>query len=264
MTRSISRRQALSTVSAAGVAALLVGCGDDSDGSTTATTTSRPPTTGGDTETPAEASGLADQFEDAATCSLTPEEIEGPYYLDVDLVRSDIREEREGAVLRLGIRVLDEACEPVPDALVEVWHCDALGTYSGFEEASESANRENGQPEGAGGDPAEPDDTTYLRGGQVTGSDGIVEFTTIYPGWYRGRTVHIHSKVHLDSSERLTTQLYFDDDLSSAIFEQAPYDGHSGRDVSNDDDGFFLPETVLTVTEDGDGYLGLITYSIER
>jgi hypothetical protein len=92
---------------------------------------------------------------------------------------------------------------------------------------------------------------------QVTNADGIVEFVTIYPGWYRGRTVHIHAKVHLDGSTLLTTQLYFDEAVTEAVYASDPYAEHSGRDTFNDTDGIFDSRTVPTLDEDGGGYLGL-------
>jgi protocatechuate 3,4-dioxygenase beta subunit len=106
-----------------------------------------------------------------------------------------------GHALRLGLRVLDaESCEPIANAIVDIWHCDATGLYSGFESASTG-----GGPGGGGSGPT--DEKTYLRGARATNNDGIVEFETVYPGWYRGRTVHIHAKVHLDKQTVLTSRL---------------------------------------------------------
>ena len=105
-------------------------------------------------------------------------------------------------------------CEPIENAIVDIWHCDAVGTYSGFESASQ------GGPPGGGGGPS--DDETYLRGAQATNGDGVPQFTTVYPGWYQGRTVHIHAKVHLDKQTLLTTQLYFPDDFSDGSTPPGP------------------------------------------
>jgi protocatechuate 3,4-dioxygenase beta subunit len=229
--------------------ALLAACNGD-DGSTSVATndgtsaTVQPQTSSG--------SDLASLFDGAATCSLTPEETEGPYYFDVDSIRSDIREDRGGTTLHLAVRVQDTAaCTAISNAVVEIWHCDASGVYSGFELAS------TGQ--GGGG---RTDDETYLRGAQVTNADGIVEFLTIYPGWYRGRTVHIHAKVHPDGASVLTTQLYFDDGVTAQIYEESPYDEHAGRDTFNDSDGIFDAATLLTLSAEDDGYLGLITIGV--
>lgn len=90
--------------------------------------------------------------------------------------------------MRLGLRVVDAACEPIPDAAVEIWHCDTTGDYSAF-------------PDNGGGKDA-GSGTTFLRGTQTAGADGIVEFQTVYPGWYRGRAVHIHVRVHAGGSGR--------------------------------------------------------------
>lgn len=259
MINRMNRRRALTTLGTASLGALVAAsCGGDDDdssssGSTTTSSTSGTSTTGSDGETTSGASSLADSFGDASSCSVTPEETEGPYYIDVDSIRSDIREGQEGATLRLGIRVLDADCQPIPDAVVEVWHCNALGIYSGFEEASQG---------GAGG--SQTDENTYLRGGQITDSNGIVEFVTIYPGWYRGRTVHIHSKVHLSNTEVLTTQYYFDDDFTEGVYGQEPYASDTGRDTYNDNDGLFLAENLLTMSDDGDGYLGLVNVTVNE
>lgn len=254
MTPRYGRRQALSALGAVGIGGLLAACsgdddsGDSSDGdresggagaaTTTSTTTSA-----------AAVSDLASRFEDATSCSLTPEAMEGPYYLDLDLVREDIREDQEGVPLVLGIRALAADCTPIAGAAVDIWQCNGTGIYSGYEAVSEQG--------GAGG--PSTDNETYCRGTQLTDADGIARFTTIYPGWYPGRTIHIHAKVHISNTAVLTTQLYFDEQVSDAVFESEPYASDSGRDTRNDNDGLFFPDTLLTLSEDGDGYLGLIT-----
>jgi protocatechuate 3,4-dioxygenase beta subunit len=106
------------------------------------------------------------------------------------------------------------------------------------------------------------DDDTFLRGVQVTDADGVVQFVTIYPGWYRGRTVHIHVKVHVDSATALTTQLYFDEDVTATVYGSEPYASDSGRGTFNDTDGIFDAANVLTLSQDGDGYLGVITFGV--
>ena len=149
------------------------------------------------------------------------------------------------------------SCEPVSNAVVDIWHCDAEGLYSGFEAASTGG----GGPGGGGG---RSDEETYLRGAQVTNDDGIVEFKTVYPGWYRGRTVHIHAKVHLDRRTVLTTQLFFDERVSERVYAAQPYAGDTGRDTFNDSDGIFSDDLVLTARRDGDGWLGLLTFNVRR
>jgi protocatechuate 3,4-dioxygenase beta subunit len=115
---------------------------------------------------------------------------------------------------------------------------------------------------GAGSDPT--DDETYLRGAQVTDADGIVEFKTIYPGYYPGRTVHIHAKVHLDRSTLLTTQFLFDDSVSDRVFSAAPYAAADQRRIRNDGDGIYDRSLELTLSDEGDGMLGLITLDVQR
>ncbi|MGP3769646.1 intradiol ring-cleavage dioxygenase [Streptomyces sp. SDT5-1] len=182
------------------------------------------------------------------TCyRLTSENTEGPYYLDLDIFRKDITEGKEGIPLTLQLKVIDaETCKPLRDAAVDIWHCDAMGIYAGYESASGTAGdgspRPSGSPTGApSGDRTihqEPtDNKTYLRGTQRTDKHGYVEFKTILPGWYQGRCVHIHTKVHVDgkwNSDREyvgghvchTGQFYFDQDLVEASRKYAPYSGN--------------------------------------
>jgi protocatechuate 3,4-dioxygenase beta subunit len=150
------------------------------------------------------------------------------------------------------VRVRDAAtCEPLENAVVDVWHCDATGLYSGFESASMG---------GPGG--GRTDEETYLRGAQTTNADGIVEFRTIYPGWYRGRTTHIHAKVHLDRSTLLTTQFFTNRELDEEVWSGGPYE--PGQDTFNDTDGLYAPSGELTLSRDGEAVLGLITLDVRR
>ena len=120
---------------------------------------------------------------------LTPELTEGPYSLDLDLVREDITEGRPGLLFDLRVLVADaDSCEPTRDAAVDLRHCDAGGQYSGVE----------------------GDTGTFLRGIQMTAADGAASFRTVFPGWYSGRAVHIHVKVNLSGAESFTGQLFFD------------------------------------------------------
>jgi len=233
----VSRRQALAGFGSVSLAALLAACSDD-DGSAGDATSARTATQESD-PAPSSAGDLASRFDDAAHCTRTAEETAGPFYFEVDRVRSDIREGHDGAPLRLGVRVRDlaQGCDPIPNAVVDVWHCDATGSYS---------------------EPGE----TYLRGLQVTNSDGIAEFTTIYPGWYPGRTVHIHAKVHLDKRTVLTTQFYFDDDFTDRVFSLEPYASDTGRDAFNDSDPLYERDLELSLSKEGDAYLGLITLDV--
>ena len=243
MTRKVDRRQALATFGTVSLGGLLAACGGDDGGGTTGGSTASGETADATTKTPTSGS-LAQRFDDASSCELAVEQTEGPYYFDVDSIRSDIREDREGTRLALALRVRDAGtCEPIENAVVDIWHCDAAGTYSGFEAASQ------GGPPGGGGGPS--DDETYLRGAQATNSDGIARFTTIYPGWYQGRTVHIHAKVHLDKQTLLTTQLYFPDAFSDEVYTAEPYAGDGERDSSNDTDGIYDESLTLTLSPGG-------------
>jgi protocatechuate 3,4-dioxygenase beta subunit len=256
--RPVSRRQALGTFGAVTLSGLLAACGSDDETAGTVTTTEGKSSTV-ETKTSAGASAArlsTEQFDSAATCEVATELTEGPYYFDVDSIRSDIREDREGTLLRLGVRVRDaESCEPIENAIVDVWHCDALGTYSGFESASEG---------GPGGGSGRSDDETYLRGAQATNSEGIVEFKTIYPGWYRGRTTHIHAKVHLDKATLLTTQFFTTKAIDDVVYAREPYRQDSGRDTFNDGDGIYVEQGELTLSEEGEGVVGLITLDVKR
>jgi len=248
MAPSISRRDALTAFGAVGIGALVAACTGNrgSDEPAASETTS---TIGFGSESPTEL--VPDLFDDASTCSLAPEQTEGPFYLDVDSIRRDIRDGREGLNLRLGVRVRDaERCVPIDQAVVDVWHCDALGAYSSFQSASVG-----------GGSDADP---RFLRGSQVTNADGIAEFLTVFPGWYEGRTVHVHAKVHLDNATVLTSQLYFPDDVGAAVFEREPYAQHAGARTLNHEDGIFDERLLMTIVPEGDGYLGLETFDVAR
>ncbi len=174
---------------------------------------------------------------------------EGPYYLDLDLVRSDIREDREGAALALTLSVIDvNTGAPVSGAAVDIWHCDANGFYSGFVSQSAAAN----------GGTDLTDDGTFLRGTQLADANGNVTFTTIYPGWYQGRTVHIHVKVHVNGSEIHTGQLFFDDDFTDEVFAStSPYSSRGERQMRNEQDNIFQgggDKSTLAVTKDSGSY----------
>jgi protocatechuate 3,4-dioxygenase beta subunit len=230
--RSWSRREALSLL---GGAVALGACGGDDPAAKPAASSSAPVTSA--------------SFDGAASCTLTPEQTQGPYYIDVDKIRADVREDRKGTPLRISARLFDkDGCTPVKDAVFEIWHCDAGGLYSGFESSSQGGGVS--------------DTKRYLRGAQVTDADGIATITTIYPGWYRGRTVHVHVKVALDNRTVLTTQLYFDEAVTAEVYKSAPYNAHAGRDTFNTDDALYRAETTMTVSKDVDGYLGLITIGV--
>ena len=176
-------------------------------------------------------------FASANLCALTESATQGPYYFDADKVRADIREDRPGTRLRLAFKVVDvDGCSPVENAVVEIWHCDA--------------------------DLTPTDDTRYLRGAQVTGADGIVQFVTIWPGWYRARTVHVHVMVHIANDRALTSQLMFLEELNATVFARAPYDARTGRDTFNSNDSIYRKSMLASVAEEGDGYVGAIVLGL--
>jgi protocatechuate 3,4-dioxygenase beta subunit len=187
-------------------------------------------------------------------CIVTPKQTEGPFFVDERLKRSDIRVDpsdgsvKSGVPLRLTLRVsaVDGAgCNPLFGAIVDLWQCDAIGVYSAVNDPeSQSTAARN-----------------FLRGYQVTQADGSTQFTTIYPGWYPGRTVHIHFKVRVNDKsgrgQELTSQLYFDDALTDRIHAQSPYAGKGKRTVRNQRDGLFRNgggQLMLSPVESGGGY----------
>lgn len=196
----------------------------------------------------------------ALDCVVTPQQAEGPYFVDDRLNRSDIRLDpttkkvKEGLPLKLRInvnRVDGGACRPLPGAVVDVWQCDALGAYSDIQDFGGRFDT-RGQK--------------FLRGYQVTDRTGTAEFVTIYPGWYRGRPVHIHFKVRHGNSE-LTSQLYFDDALTDKVHARRPYSAKGSRDTRNSEDyiygrGDSGSRLLLRLTPDGQGYSGAIAVGL--
>ena len=185
----------------------------------------------------------------APSCRLLVEQDEGPYYRDLDLERRDITEGREGVPLRVGLRFLAADSSPLIGALVEVWHADAEGRYSGFP-AETSAPGE-----------------TFMRGSQHTDSRGLCAFDTIYPGWYPGRTVHIHLIAHVGDSSSVTTQLFFPDVVTDEVLGKPEYAARRERDTTNATDSIFVnhgDETMLTLTPHGAGYIGLLCAAVAR
>ncbi|MDI2129995.1 intradiol ring-cleavage dioxygenase [Yinghuangia seranimata] len=267
----VSRRQFL--VLGAGTAAagfVLVGCGDSGGGKS-----GLPPTSSAGVGGSASGSASAPTSGTAsAQCVLSSNVTQGPYYLDKALVRQDITEGKPGVPLKLRLTVQDTTagCNPVPGAAVEVWHCDAWGYYSGFVSANPggSAPAESADTSGA-------NDGTYLRGYQVAGADGVVEFTTIVPGWYMPRVTHIHVKVHTGGQQadgtyvggkvNFTGQLFFEDAIGEAVYKQAPYNEHTGTPTKLADDmvyqGGGAKDGLMTVTPSGTGYVGVLTLGID-
>ena len=185
-------------------------------------------------------------------CIVKPEQTEGPYFMEAKLNRSDIRSDpldgqrREGLPLALALRVSTVAagsCSPIVGAVVDLWQCDAAGAYSDVRDARFNTVGKR-----------------FLRGYQLTDGDGRARFTTIYPGWYPGRAVHVHFKVRVKGEAKnheFVSQLYFDDALTERVHAQAPYSSHPGRRTRNAEDGLYRNggrELTLAVTESKDGY----------
>jgi protocatechuate 3,4-dioxygenase beta subunit len=185
-------------------------------------------------------------------CRPWAEQDEGPYHRDAQPERRDVVEDCDGVVLQLGIRLARHANTPLRDAIVEIWQCDALGRYSGFPPPDSSSVVTAATAPRAAYLP----DQTFLRGQQRSNGAGMVEFRTIYPGWYPGRTVHIHLMVHAEGRV-LTTQLYFADETSNAVLARSPYTTRPGRDTTNDTDEIFATggdPAVLDIVSTHDGY----------
>jgi protocatechuate 3,4-dioxygenase beta subunit len=225
-----SRREALSVLGVAGLS-MLVGCGDGSA---------------------AAAAGGGGGSATSGPCVLKPAETEGPYFVDERLDRQDIRSDpttgvvKDGARVDLTIRVSrvdGQTCAPFAGATVDLWQCDATGSYS-----DESA-------QGSVGDQS-------LRGYQVTDHDGKVSFVTIFPGWYVGRTVHIHLKIRTFASAtttyEFTTQIYFDEAVIGEILADAPYAARGPADTTNAEDSIYATSggsrLHADVTKNAGGY----------
>lgn len=190
----------------------------------------------------------------AGACVLTPRSTEGPFYFDPGLLRADVTEGRPGAPLELALEVVEaRGCAPLRGALVEIWHADAFGAYSGY--AGQSGGSTKGE--------------TFLRGALLADGDGRVRFRTIWPGWYPGRVTHVHFKVRLDARNLLTGQLYFPDEVNRRIYASAPpYAARQGRpQMTNDADGLFRrggSNALAAVEEKGDRPVASLRLAVDR
>jgi protocatechuate 3,4-dioxygenase beta subunit len=205
--------------------------------------------------------GTSVTTDDGSTaCVAQPELTEGPYYVDENLRRSDIRsdsdtgERQDGVRLDLGFRVFElreDGCVPLDDAIVDVWHANAFGVYSDVRAQSTVGE-------------------DFLRGIQLTGNAGAASFTTIYPGWYPGRAVHVHFKIRSSAAStgayEFTSQLFFDDGLTDQVYTQEPYAGQGERDTRNSEDTIFGQTNderlVLDLTETEAGYAGTLDVAL--
>ena len=236
------------------VSQTLLGCAADS--ATAATTDPTAGTTGGTT-----GGGGSTTTSCVQTAALT----EGPYFVDERLNRSDIRSDpttgavSQGVLLKLKFNVMrvdGSACTPLTGAYLDVWHCDSAGVYSDVTaQGNAGGTRKN------------------LRGYQITDAGGVAEFTTIYPGWYTGRAVHVHFKLRLFAGStktyEFTSQFFFDETLTDAVHALAPYSGKGRRNTLNSTDGIYnglsandKVALTLQTTRDGDGYAGVINLGV--
>jgi protocatechuate 3,4-dioxygenase beta subunit len=187
-------------------------------------------------------------------CVVQPQQTEGPYFVDEKLLRSDIRADpstgvvKAGAPLALALKVSqvtpDGKCAPLAGAQVDLWHCDAVGLYSDVKDRMFDTSGQK-----------------FLRGHQITDAAGSVRFVTIYPGWYPGRSVHIHFKVRTAAvgaqAYEFTSQFYFDELITDRVHTREPYAAHTGQRTRNEKDGIFKdggPQLTLKVTEANGGY----------
>jgi len=190
-------------------------------------------------------------------CVLTAEQEEGPYYVEYEKVSQDITEGKPGVPLRLQVALVHaKTCAPLPNAMLDIWHCDAEGIYSGFTASHlggpggfgrrPPGPPPDGPPPGGFGPPPRKhgamDATRFLRGVQATDEKGMVEFATIYPGWYEGRTIHIHLKVHTGGHVSHTGQLFFPEDVTMRIAQMQPYAKHRDTQLTTQDEDHVFQE----------------------
>lgn len=191
-------------------------------GCATAQTTSTTDTS--KVSSPAASAATVDAAGNSTTCTGTatasPALTEGPYYKTGDFVRSDITEGQSGMPMTLTLTVVDTNCQPIPNATVDIWHANALGQYSGVSDPKEGC--------------ADCVDKTFLRGTQTTNAEGQVTFQTIFPGWYPGRTVHIHVKVWENGQQVLTTQLFVSKADADTVYATTGYKGE--QNTTNEQD----------------------------
>ena len=194
------------------------------------------------------------------TCTLTPnsklqglpQQTEGPYFVDGMPNRSDITLDtsngvtQEGINLNLTIHVYgidNGSCVPIKGAKVDVWHANSTGVYSAVGEMGTLSSN-------------------FLRGNQITDDNGTVKFSTIYPGWYPGRAIHIHDKVRMvnESQDKLewTSQIYFDDSLNEEIHKKTPYSNHGNPQTSNERDMIFTGPSTDGLIKSNSGKLLLM------
>jgi protocatechuate 3,4-dioxygenase beta subunit len=258
--RVLSRRDVLALMGAVSVSAVAAACapGSAAGGLVSPSASGATGTTAGAASAIAAASA-ATGASSLPSCVVVPALTEGPYYVDEKLERSDIRPDTstgkavDGATLTLDwvvSKVDGSACVPLEGVLVDVWHCDALGEYS-------DVGSEQGHD--------------FLRGYQHTDANGQATITTVYPGWYQGRAVHIHFKIRTDPAAasggfEFTSQLFFDDAFSAKVYSTGVYAPKGTPDTPNASDGIYQQSqgmTLLDVVPDGDGYKATFELAVQ-
>ncbi len=215
---------------------------------------------GGNGSSPTSPSAAGTTGSSNSACVVTPSLTEGPYFVDERLNRSDIRSDpatgavRSGVPLTLNLRLSQiassGACSALSGALVDMWHCDALGLYSDVGQQTTVGQK-------------------FLRGYQLSDASGAVQFTTIYPGWYMGRAVHIHFKIRTNpggsNGLEFTSQMFFEESLTDTVHAQAPYSSKGRRDTTNASDGIYQgggSQLLFPLTASGGGYSGTFNASV--
>ena len=240
--RILSRREALALFGMTGAATLLSACVPGMGGP--------PPGGAGGGASSADLTAIKELNTTLPpSCVVRPEMTEGPVFVEEDLNRSDIRLDPSNNVMSEGTqfdltfrvsKVGEGACTPLAGVQVDVWHCDSQGIYS---DTSQLGMKTVGQK--------------FLRGYQITDENGIAKFTTIYPGWYTGRAVHIHFKMRTGDNYDFTSQLFFDEALTSEVYKVAPYVSRGEPAISLAEDGIYQGsggQTMLTVEKTETGY----------
>jgi protocatechuate 3,4-dioxygenase beta subunit len=227
-------------------------------------------------------------------CTLNAEQESSPYYIRYENIKRDITEGKPGVPLKLRVALVDaKRCAPLQNAALDIWHCDAMGVYSGFTSNNPAGpgGRRPGGPgfgglgfgTGDGPPPArQTDETRFLRGIQLTGQDGFAEFATVYPGWYVGRAIHIHLRVHLGGAAAgeqyagghvsHTGQLFLPEEFTAQVAKLEPYAKrlHVDRTLQSEDgifngqhDADSMVDLRRLGSSNSDGFLATVMLGVD-
>jgi protocatechuate 3,4-dioxygenase beta subunit len=213
----------------------------------------------GSSSSPTSPSSSSSSTSANSSCVVTPSLTEGPYFVDERLNRSDLRSDPATGAVKAGVplaiamklsQISASSCTALAGAVVDMWHCDAVGVYSDIAQQNTVGQK-------------------FLRGYQVSDSNGNVQFTTVYPGWYQGRAVHIHFKVRTTPSAssglEFTSQMFFDESLTDIVHAQAPYNQKGRRDTTNTADGIYQgggSQVLIPLSASGGGYAGTFNIGV--